>query len=323
MAMPPSESTWQEAVDEIERAQRIGAVGHVRPDGDALGSIIAIVAAAQNAGKDAVASFGEPFVVGDEFGFLDRSVLVPPSEFPKNLDLAIICDTGVLDRIGTVGPAVESARRILVIDHHVTPGTIGDVRIVDPEAAATTQLVFELLHRLGWEITTPIAEALYTGLVTDTGRFQYSSTSPSVHQMAADLLLAGVEPAPIGQQLYEETPFGYFAVVAGVLGRARLESDAGFVWSVLKQEDLDAGGVSWEAADPLIDLLRLAREAGVACLLKELRPGVVKGSLRSRGVVDVASIASAFGGGGHRNAAGFTSELSTDVVIGRILELLR
>ena len=320
--MPPSEQTWKDAVDAIGRAQQIGLVGHVRPDGDALGSIIALALAARNVGKDAVASFGEPFVAGDELRFLDQTVLVPPSRFPTNLDLAIICDTGVLDRIGSVGPAVETAKRILVIDHHVTPGTVGDVRLVDPQAAATTQLVFELLHRLGWEITKRIAEALYAGLVTDTGRFQYSSTSPAVHRMAADLLVAGVEPAQIGQQLYEETPFGYFTVVAHVLGRARLDIDAGLVWSVLGKEDLDAGGVPWEAADPLIDLLRLAREAGVACLLKELRPGVVKGSLRSRGVVDVAEIASAFGGGGHRNAAGFTTDLSADAAIEKILELL-
>ncbi len=320
--MPPAEQTWSDAIDEITRAQRIGLVGHVRPDGDALGSIIALALAARNAGKDAVASFGEPFIAGDEFRFLDQSVLVPPSAFPADLDLAIVCDTGVLDRVGSVAPAIEGAHRTLVIDHHVTPGTVGDVRLVDPGAAATAQLVFELLHRLEWEITKPVAEALYVGLVTDTGRFQYSSTTPAVHRMAADLLAAGVEPAPIGQVLYEEAPFGYFAVVAAVLGRARLETDAGLVWSVLRRDDLDAADVPWEAADPLIDLLRLAREAGVACLLKEMRPGVVKGSLRSRGIVDVAAIAATFGGGGHRNAAGFTTELSSDDTIAKIMDLL-
>ncbi len=320
--MPPTDHVWQQAVEEIDRAQRIGIVGHVRPDGDALGSMIALALALRNAGKEAVASFGEPFVLGDEFRFLDQTVLVPPSEFPDDLDLAIVCDTGVLDRVGSVGSAIQSADRVLVIDHHVTPGTIGDVRVVDPQAAATTQLVFELLQRLGWEISRPIAEALYTGLVTDTGRFQYSSTSPAVHRMAADLLAAGVEPAPIGQQLYEEAPFGYFDVVSRVLGRARLEVEAGLVWTTLLREDLQEAGIPWEAADALIDLVRLAREAGVACLLKETKPGVLKGSLRSRGEVDVAEIASAFGGGGHRNAAGFTSELGVDDTIDRIVGLL-
>ena len=320
--MPPTERVWQQAIEEISRAQRIGIVGHVRPDGDALGSMVALALAARSVGKDAVASFGEPFVLGDEFRFLDQTVLVPPSEFPDDLDLAIICDTGVLDRVGSVGTAIQGASRVLVIDHHVTPGTIGDVRVVDPDAAATTQLVFELLHRLGWEISRPIAEALYTGLVTDTGRFQYSSTSPAVHRMAAELLSAGVEPAPIGQQLYEEAPFGYFTVVSRVLGRARLVEEAGLVWTTLQRDDLREAGIPWEAADALIDLVRLPREAGVACLLKETKPGVLKGSLRSRGEADVAEIAASFGGGGHRNAAGFTSELGLDDTIDRIVGLL-
>ncbi len=320
--MPPSEQVWQQAIEEIGRAQRIGVVGHVRPDGDALGSMIALSLALRGAGKEAVASFGEPFALAEEFRFLDQTVLVPPTDFPGDLDLAIVCDTGVLDRVGSVGPAIQGADRVLVIDHHVTSGTIGDVRLVDPHAAATTQLVFELLQRLGWEITRPIAEALYCGLVTDTGRFQYSSTSPAVHRMAADLLAAGVEPAPIGRRLYEEAPFGYFTVVSRVLGRARLEEGVGLVWTTLLREDLREAGIPWEAADALIDLVRLAREAGVACLLKETKPGVLKGSLRSRGDVDVAEIAASFGGGGHRNAAGFTSELGVDDTIGRIVELL-
>jgi phosphoesterase RecJ-like protein len=320
--MPPSEQVWQQAIEEIGRAQRIGVVGHVRPDGDALGSMIALSLALRGAGKEAVASFGEPFALAEEFRFLDQTVLVPPTDFPGDLDLAIVCDTGVLDRVGSVGPAIQGADRVLVIDHHVTSGTIGDVRLVDPHAAATTQLVFELLQRLGWEITRPIAEALYCGLVTDTGRFQYSSTSPAVHRMAADLLAAGVEPAPIGRRLYEEAPFGYFTVVSRVLGRARLEEGVGLVWTTLLREDLREAGIPWAAADALIDLVRLAREAGVACLLKETKPGVLKGSLRSRGDVDVAEIAASFGGGGHRNAAGFTSELGVDDTIGRIVELL-
>jgi len=320
--MPPTDEVWDQAVGEIAAAQRIGVVGHVRPDGDALGSMIALALGARTAGKDAVASFGLPFVVGDEFRMLDLSFLVHPSEFPDDLDLAIVCDTGVLDRVGSVGAAVSRAKRTLVVDHHVTPGNIGDVRVVDPAAAATTQLVYEFLRRLGWAITRPIAEALYVGLVTDTGRFQYSSTTPAVHRMAADLLAAGVEPARIGQALYEETPFGYFAVVSRVLGSAQLETDPGLVWAVLRQQDISDAGIGWESADQLIDLVRLAREAGVACLLKEIQPGVLKGSLRSRGEVDVAAIAASFGGGGHRNAAGFTSDLTVEATIAQIVGLM-
>jgi phosphoesterase RecJ-like protein len=320
--MTVTEEAWGQAIEAVNAAQEIGVVGHVRPDGDALGSMIALALGARSVGKDAVASFGLPFVIGDEFRVLDQSVLVHPSEFPNALDLAIVCDTGVEDRIGSVAPAVSGAKRVLVIDHHVTPGTIGDVHVVDPAAAATTQLVYEFLQRLGWVISRPIAEALYVGLVTDTGRFQYSSTTPAVHRMAADLLAAGVEPAPIGQALYEESPFGYFSVISRVLGSAQLDAGAGLVWAVLRQQDIGDAGIGWESADQLIDLVRLAREADVACLLKEIQPGVLKGSLRSRGAVDVAAIAAAFGGGGHRNAAGFTSELTVEDTINRIRGLM-
>jgi phosphoesterase RecJ-like protein len=140
--------------------------------------------------------------------------------------------------------------------------------------------------------------------------------------MAADLLAAGVEPARIGQALYEETPFGYFTVVSRVLGSAQLEADSGLVWAVLRQQDISDAGIGWESADQLIDLVRLAREAGVACLLKEIQPGVLKGSLRSRGEVDVATIAASFGGGGHRNAAGFTSDLTVEATIDQIVGLM-
>ena len=320
--MPPTEQSWHEAVAALERAGRIGVVGHVRPDGDALGSAIALALAARDAGKFAVASFGEPFAIGDEFRFLDQSVLVLPAAFPADLDLVVVCDTGVVERVGSLAPAVVAADEVLVVDHHVTESDLDALSVVDPAAAATAQLVHELLMRAGWRITTPIAEALYTGLVTDTGRFQYGSTTPAVHRLAAELLASGVEVAPIGQMLYEEAPFGYFTVASRVLGRAKLDERVGLVWSVLYREDLRDADITWPAADPLIDLVRLAREAGVACLLKETHPGILKGSLRSRGPVDVAELAAAFGGGGHRAAAGFTTDLGVEQVIDRISGML-
>jgi phosphoesterase RecJ-like protein len=306
----------------LSAASTIGVVGHVRPDGDALGSMIGLVLSARAAGKDAVASFGEPFVVGDEFGFLDLEALVPPREFPKGLDLAIVCDTSARDRVGSVVGRVESAGTVGVIDHHRTNGDFGDVTIIDSDAAATTQLVYRLLRLLDWPVTPQVATALYTGLVTDTGRFQYSSTTPEVHTIAGELIEAGAVPATVGQSLFEEVPFGYYAVVANVLGRAVLEEEIGLVWSVLYKSDVEAADIPPTATDGLIDLVRMAAEAGVACLLKETAEGVLKGSLRSRGIVDVNAIAGALGGGGHHNAAGFTIEGSPEQAIARVRELL-
>ena len=306
----------------IAGGHRIGVVGHIGPDGDALGSAIGLARSARAAGKEAVASFGEPFVVPSEMSFLDTSMLVPPSEFADDFDVVVACDTAARDRLGSLADAAERAGTLVIIDHHRSNDGFGDVTLIDPEAGATAQLVFYLLEELQWPIDEAVATALYTGLVTDTGRFQYSSTTPEVHRVAARLLAAGVEPDRVGQRLFEATPFGYYVVLAKVMERAVLEPELGLVWSVMELGDLEAGGIGYETTDGLIDAVRIAEEADVACLLKEREPGTLKGSLRSRGAVDVAAIAGAFDGGGHHNAAGFTFVGDVDAAMARIRELL-
>jgi phosphoesterase RecJ-like protein len=313
---------WDRLVEVLDGADSIGVVGHVGPDGDALGSMIAIARSARLAGKNAVASFADPFIVPEEMSYLDDSVLVPSAEFPRDLDVAVAVDTSVSSRVGSLAPAMESATTLAVLDHHISDGSWGDVVVIDPTAAATAQLVHTLLSKLGWPIDEHVATALYTGIVTDTGRFQYSSTSAQTHEIAADLLARGVQTAQIGQALYEEAPFGYYELVSRVLGRAILDEDHTFVWSMVTPDDLEASGLAYHEADGLIDLVRLARGTEVACLLKVKESGVVKGSLRSRGVIDVATIARSFGGGGHHNAAGFTAREPVDVVIEHIVAQL-
>ncbi len=303
----------------LESADTIGVVGHVGPDGDALGSMIALARSARLAGKQAVASFDEPFVVPEEMSYLDVSVLVPPRDFPRDLDLAVVVDTSVRSRVGALAGAMEKADRLAVIDHHISDGSWGDVVAIDVTAGATTELVHELLMMLEWPIDKDVATALYTGLVTDTGRFQYSSTSSRTHNIASDLLARGVETDAIGQKLFEEAAFGYYEVVSRVLGRAVLDADHAFVWSIMEPEDLDAAGIEYHETDGLIDLVRMARGTDVACLLKRKQAGVIKGSLRSRGRVDVAAIARSFDGGGHHNAAGFTSADGPDEIIEQIV----
>ena len=306
----------------LEAASTIGVVGHVGPDGDALGSMIGLALAAREAGKTAVASFDEPFVVPEELGFLDTSVLVAPSAFPRDLDVAVAVDTSVRHRVGSLAEAMEDARSLLVLDHHLSEGTWGDIVVVDPTASATTEIVYDAIVELGWPITPAVATALYVGIVTDTGRFQYSSTTPTTHRITAALLEYGVDQAAIGQRLFEEAPFGYYELASRVLGRAILDVDRSFVWSHMTMDDLAASGLDYHESDALIDLVRLARDAHVACLLKVKGPGVVKGSLRSRGAVDVAAIARSFGGGGHHNASGFTSDDSIEAIVEQVVAQL-
>jgi bifunctional oligoribonuclease and PAP phosphatase NrnA len=312
-----------EAAAALRNARSVVTMGHVGPDGDALGSMLAVAIGAANAGKRAFATFGEPFVVGKQYRFLDTSLLVAPTKVPDDIDLAVVVDTSVPSRLGSALSVAQSAQRILVIDHHLTQdGELEGIQLVDTSAGAAAQVVYRLLVELGWPLTAEIATALYTGIVTDTGRFQYSATTPEVHEITAALLEAGVEPPVVGRHVYEESPFGYLHVAGAVLARAQLDRDRKLVWSVLTREDLANEELKYEDADGLIDLIRIAEESDVACLLREIGTTTYKGSLRSRGRVDVSAIAGLFGGGGHHNAAGFVADGDIDSIIATIRESL-
>lgn len=303
----------------LRAADSIVTMGHVGPDGDSLGSMLAIAGAAVNAGKQGYATFGEPFVVGNQFRYLDRGTLTPPLDVPNEIDVAVVVDTSVPDRLGSALPIVMRAKTVVVIDHHISgDGDLGGIAVIDSTAAAAAQIVHRLLVELDWEITAEIATALYTGIVTDTGRFQYGATSPEVHRIAAGLLEAGVTPPTVLRHIYEESPFGYLHVAGAVMTRASLDADRQLIWSVLLRSDLAKEELRYEDADGLIDLIRIAEESDVACLLREIGDEKFKGSLRSRGRVDVSKIAGRFGGGGHRNAAGFVAQGTADSIIAKI-----
>ena len=313
------DDVMQQAVGALRAAKSVVAMGHIGPDGDALGSMLAVARAARNQGKDAWATFGEPFVVGKQFRYLDTSVLVAPDQVPDDIDVAVVVDTSVPSRLGSALTIVERAKTVVVVDHHLAQeDDLGDIRVVDTTAGAAAQVTYRLFRELGWPVDAEIATALYTGIVTDTGRFQYSSTSPETHEITADLLEAGVAPDAIGRHVYEESPFGYLHVAGAVLARAQLDPELKLVWSLLTIEDLSKESLRYEDADGLIDLIRIAEEADVACLLRELGGDRDKGSLRSRGRVDVSRIAGRFGGGGHHNAAGFIAEGSVESIMGTI-----
>ena len=306
----------------LTEAKTIAVTCHVNPDGDAVGSALGFALAATNAGKEVVVSFGEPFVFPDNFSFLPLEVFISPREFPAAPEVMVTFDAADRDRLGELGEAAAAAGTLIVVDHHITNEGFGHINIIDPHSAATAMLAYDLIHELGWEIDAAIASCLHLGLVTDTGRFQYSSTTADVFRMAADLVEAGADPDQIGQMIFENAPFGYLQVAATVQKRATLEEDLSLVWSVLLNDDLTEAGVTPEDVEGLIDYIRIAREADVAVLLKQAPEGT-KASLRSRAVVDVGSLALALGGGGHARAAGFTSDGDPSETIERIRDYLR
>ncbi len=307
------------AASALRSANSVTLACHVGPDGDALGSMLGLAIAIENAGKKAFPSFGSPFSVPGSLSFLPVDRLVPIKSVPEEPEVMVVLDAGSADRLGELAEQADSAETLIVLDHHVTNDGFGDIAIVEPAAAATGELVHRLLGELGWEVTEEIAMCLLTALMTDTGRFQYSNTTPETHRIAADLMASGADPVPIGQHVYEESPFGYLAAAGAALSRASLDTDAGVVHTSITHEDLDRAGIDWGDIDHLIDTVRLAIEADVALLAKVHEDGRVKVSLRSRGATDVGSLAADLGGGGHRLAAGFTLEADVEDVIAQVI----
>jgi phosphoesterase RecJ-like protein len=311
------------AADVIAGADRLALACHIGPDGDALGSMLALAIAARVEGKAVIASFGTPFSVPGNLRFLPgQDMLTSPASFPEDPEVMVVFDAGSADRLGELGSNASRAKTLVVLDHHVTNQGFGDVAVVDGRAAATGQIVYRLLGVMGWPVTAEVAECLLTAVTTDTGRFQYANTTPETMQVAAELIAAGARPPEISRHVYEEAPFGYLVAAGAALSRARLDADAGVVATVIKQSDLKSAGIDWGDIDNLIDTLRLAEEADVAMLAKVHDDGRVKVSLRSRGLTDVGSLSVALGGGGHRLAAGFTIVADADEVIDKVISMV-
>jgi phosphoesterase RecJ-like protein len=303
------EREWKEAMAAISEAPRIALACHLGPDGDALGSLLALTIALRNAGNETVASWGsDPFEVPPHYKYLPRlDLLSPPASFPATPDLMITFDAGSMERLGSLEPNARAAHKLIVIDHHVSNDHFGTVNLIDGEAAASAVIVFELLKRMSVPLNKEIATCLYTGVVTDTGRFQYKNTTPEVHRITAELLAAGAPHVEITQTIYNTHPVGYLRLAAVALEKLEIREDAAMVWTWVTKEDLDRAQVGLEDIEALIDLVRTADVADVAVVLKQQSDGRYRVSMRSKGATDVGSVATRFGGGGHALAAGFTS----------------
>ncbi|MCI0689386.1 MAG: bifunctional oligoribonuclease/PAP phosphatase NrnA [Sporichthyaceae bacterium] len=312
---------WQAAVQAIADSDQAVISCHVHPDGDALGSALALHRALANAGRKPVVSFSEPFMVAPQYRFLPGiEDLTPPDQVSRAADLFVCFDVGSLDRLGSLVDAFEGAVRTVVIDHHASNTRFGDVNLVDPSAPASAVLCRELLRRLGLPLDGDIATALYTALVTDTGRFQYQATVPDTHLLAAELLSAGVDQYEVSKAVFETNDIGYLRLLADVLGRLQQVPAVSLVWTVVSEADLAVHGIDMEQTEGLIDLVRTDGASDVAAVLKEQADGAYKVSLRSKGGANVGQLASAFGGGGHALAAGFTSDAGVEDTLRRIVE---
>lgn len=298
---------WQPAVQALAGAESVNLACHVNPDGDALGSLLATALGLRQLGKKVYPTWGAaPVQMPPSYAFLPGvDLLVQPSELPA-CDLFVALDCGAAHRLGSVEKLAQSCEALINVDHHPGNDLFGTLNVVVTKASSTAELVARLLLDAGVEIDKDIATALYVGIVTDTGRFQYSNSSPDTLRLAADLLSHGVDAPAIAQEVYESSPFGYLKLVGRVLERAALHEEARFVYSWIKLSDLEETGVGPDETDGLIDLVRSTRAADVAAMFKEQRDGAWRVSMRSKGR-SVGEMARKRGGGGHDLAAGFTT----------------
>lgn len=297
-------------VDELRRPRGAALMlGHVHPDGDVLGTLFALALAIESAGW--AVTLAGPHPVPDSLAFLpgaDRWQVW--RETPRTFDLIVLTDCPNDQRTeGLLGAARGPETAVLNIDHHPDNRRYGSVNWIDPSAAATGEMVFDLIRALDVPMTREMAINLFTAVHTDTGSFRYSNTTARTFRTAAELTALGAEPALVSDWLYQRRPPDALNVLGEVLRRVQVSADGRIAWLALPRA---LASDAFVAAEDLVTYPRSIRSVKVALLLREEADGVVKASLRGKGDVAVNRIAHRFGGGGHENAAGCTVRATLD-----------
>jgi phosphoesterase RecJ-like protein len=307
--------------DALRQHDRFLVVTHENPDGDALGSLLAATLALRQLGKDAVMYLAGQTPLPREYAFMPLEELLrePPADAADRVLLALDCAKE--DRIGDEA-ILARAPLVLDVDHHHDNTRFGDLNLIVADASSTGEVLRDVFAELEVELTPEVAEALYIALVTDTGRFQYANTTPKALRLAAELVEAGADIHAVFQEVYESVEFAKLKLLARALGRAEVLEGGRIVVSHLLRTDFAEVGASEPYSEGIIDYLRAVQGAELAVLIREqLSVGAhaYKGSLRSSiDELDVSAIARRFGGGGHRQAAGFSTDLPLEQIVGQI-----
>ena len=326
-------------LDELRGATKLMVVTHENPDGDALGSLIAMQRILTALGKDSlmfVAPVDLPLPYEYRFLPTDGAVSEPPADIDDRVIVFLDCGNARAQPGGEAS-AHGAGARILNIDHHHDNTRFGTANLVDPDASCTAEIVWELMHNLEVELDQVIAEALYVGLITDTGCFMYENTSPRAHVMAAELIEAGVDVHGVYRQVYEGVPEAKLMLLARGLANVERFDGGRLTMTRLAAEDFGAAGAEESYSEGVVDYLRAVRGTAMAALVRDRLSGhgdgvdgasadgtrIRKVSLRASDErVDVSAIARAAGGGGHRAAAGFTTVLPWDELVAFLREQL-
>ena len=294
--------------------------GHINPDGDALGSALAFKLILDSKGISSDVCFDIKGNIPSNLNHLPINLI--SNNTMNKYENVYVFDCGNSERLGSLEEIALKSDQVIVIDHHIEP-SFGDIQVIDSTAASTTQVLYREIISADIEIDKNIANCLMTGLITDTGRFQYSNTDYEVFQIASKLMLSGAELTSISDNIYGSIPMNAIKLQSEVLNRIKLFDDEELVVSYVLHEDYKKFNIESSEIDFLIDSIRLVKESNVALLLKEQDDKSFKGSLRSRTKLDVQKIASLFGGGGHKAASGFSTALSMDEIITKVKNAIR
>ena len=322
-------TTEQEhVVAELRAAHKLLLTTHENPDGDALGSLLAMHEILTQLGKDSLMYMSpDEFPLPWEYRGLHFEGLVgtPPDDVAERT--IVFLDCGNIDRM-PVDFLQADGLHVLNIDHHHDNTRFGTVNLVCSVASSTAEMVWRLAKELGAEVTPKIAKSLYVGLVTDTGRFMYENTTPVAHRMAAELIEAGVEPHKVYRELYEDLPFRRLQLLQRALASVERPDDGALTIAHLTKSDYEETGALETDSEGVVDHMRAVEGTRVAVLVRELlsddREGMRKVSLRATdGSVDVSRVARSFGGGGHPQAAGFSTAVPYPELVSQLREHVR
>ncbi len=312
----------KEIVKLISEAGGIAIFPHVSADGDAIGSSLALALSLKNAGKKVVIYIEED--IPTVYRFLPGTELMSFSDSQDEaMDLNIALDTGDVGRLATRGEVFFNAPCTINIDHHVTNTKYALLNFVDASSASTGEIIYTLLKKLKYTIDKDIATCLYTALSTDTGGFKYSNTTAETHRIAAELLSTGIDIGELSQRIFDNTTFTKLKLTQKSIELLELIQDDKLAVVALSQEDLNSTGAKDEDCDGIVNIGRSIEGVEVSLLVKEKSNNEVRINLRSKTYVDVSEIAAAFGGGGHKRAAGCTVNGTLQEVRNQLIQAVK
>ncbi|EEF61287.1 DHH family phosphoesterase [Pedosphaera parvula] len=287
----------------IRESRTFCVVGHIRPDGDCIGSQLGLTLALLNEGKK-VWCWNED-IVPAKLAFLDPEKIVQRPRPGMEFDCVIATDAASFERLGKVGDCIGKRKLFINIDHHQSNTRYADINWISAREPSSGEIIFKLLKSANWPITPQIADCLFTAVSTDTGSFQYPSTLPSTYNVAGELVKRGANLAKICDEVYQSYPLSRVRLLKHLYNKFRLTDDDQIAYFWLRKADFTRTGADTSDSEGLIDHIRDIEPVQVACLFEELEPELTRISLRSKNVkVNVNEIAAIFGGGGHKAAAG-------------------